>query len=265
MESSFSLIEVFNDPDRGYKGNTSTVVWLDKVLDENSMQAIAADFNQPATTFLWQTEDQKYHVRWFAPDAEINLCGHGSLAAIVYLSQYRALKGAVVLHFQEGQLEGELKDEGSCAITLDEIPVLSEEEAPDVLEEGLGIAVKGYYVTPNKNIVLVDNEEALYNMKPDFAKLRESAAFGYAVTAPGNEVDFVSRTLVPHVQQLEDPATGSSHAALAPFWAQRLGKRLMVGHQLSKRGGRFNCELLEDKVVLSGQFSILAEGKWHQR
>lgn len=266
MHSPFALIEVFDDPAQGWKGNTSTVVWLDKEIEEDQMQAIAADFNQPATTFLWKREkgNAEFNVRWFAPDAEIGLCGHGSLAAIVYLSIQRSVKGTIVLHFPEGQLEGAMQKDGSGSITLDVIPVLSEDKIPEVLEAGLGIPVSAYYATTNKHIVLVESEEDLKNMKPDFAKLRELAAFGYAVTAPGDEVDFVSRTLVPHVQQLEDPATGSSHAALAPFWGKKLDKKMMTAHQLSKRGGKFNCELVEDNVILSGQFSILAEGKLMQ-
>ncbi|MDF9794951.1 PhzF family phenazine biosynthesis protein [Catalinimonas alkaloidigena] len=265
MHSPFALIEVFDDPARGFKGNTSTVVWLEKEIDEASMQSIAADFNQPATTFLWKSEEDEpsdFRVRWFAPDAEIGLCGHGSLAAIVYLSTQRSVEGTTVLHFPEGQLEGQMQEDGSASITLDGIPVLSEDEIPETLEAGLGIAINAYYSTPNKNIVLVESEAALRDMKPDFARLRELAAFGYAVTAPGDEVDFVSRTLVPHVQQLEDPATGSSHAVLAPFWGKKLDKKRMRAHQLSKRGGKFTCELLEDdNVRLSGKFSILAEGK----
>lgn len=264
MQSHFALIQVFDDPAQGFKGNTSTVVWLEEALDADRMQAIAADFNQPATTFLWKSEQRtaaEFNVRWFAPDAEIGLCGHGSLAAIVYLSSQRAVKERITLHFPEGKLQGEMKDEQSASIMLDAIPVLAEEDTPEVLEAGLGIVVKACYATTNKHILLVEHEEALRNMKPDFAKLRASDIFGYAVTAPGDQVDFVSRTLVPHVQQLEDPATGSSHAALVPFWSKRLGKTHMTAHQLSKRGGKFSCELSDDQVILSGQFSILAEGK----
>lgn len=264
MHSPFSLIEVFDDPAQGFKGNTTTVVWLDHELDEAKMQSIAADFNQPATTFLWKNPADKEHefrVRWFAPDAEIGLCGHGSLAAIVFLSVKRAVKGTVTLCFAEGQLEGSLQEDGSCSMTLDGIPVLSEDEIPPKLEEGLGIKVKAYYSTPNKNIVLAESEEAVRQMQPNFEKLRELAAFGYAVTAAADQVDFVSRTLVPHVQQLEDPATGSSHAALAPFWSKKLGKNQMTAHQLSKRGGKFKCEMLGNNVRLSGMYQILAEGQ----
>jgi len=93
-----------------------------------------------------------------------------------------------------------------------------------------------------------------------FALLRTSEIFGYAVTALGDESDFVSRTLVPHVHQLEDPATGSSHAALAPFWSKRLNKSKMTAYQLSSRGGKFNIRLENNLVNLSGEFQCLSSG-----
>lgn len=262
MKAPFFLIEVFNEPALRYKGNTAAVVWLEQAMDDKKMQSVAADFNQPATTFLWPSSRiNAFHVRWFAPDEEIGLCGHGSLAAVVFLSMHLAVEDKITLIYREGQIQGEMIAPNTCAIQVRAIPVVSEETIPDVLQAGLGIPVKAYFVTANKHIVLVESENELKDMQPDFAKLRASETFGYAVTAPGNEVDFVSRTLVPHVQQLEDPATGSSHAALAPFWGQRLGKKHMIAHQLSKRGGKFICDLENDHVKLSGSFSVLAKGE----
>ena len=263
MKFPFSLIEVFNDPSHDLKGNTSTVVWLDKPIDDKEMQAIAADFNQPATTFLWSADaSASYHVRWFAPDGEIDLCGHGSQAAVAFLAEEKGVSGQVSLLYREGQLAGQKTGMQSCSIRLDAIPVTGEAAVSEVLKAGLGVAIKAHYSTNNKNIVLLENETALRNMRPDFAKLRESEIFGYAVTAPGDKVDFVSRTIVPHVQQLEDPATGSSHAALTPFWAERLGKNKLQAHQLSQRGGLFSCELKGNQVTLGGKFSLLAQGEW---
>lgn len=262
MQIPFFLIEVFNEPAFHFKGNTTAVLWLEQPLEDEKMQEIAADFNQPATTFLWPASaPNAFHVRWFAPDAEIGLCGHGSLAAVIFLSTYGPANGAITLIYRDGEIQGKMNSPVTCFMVLDAIPVISEEVIPDVLKEGLSIPVTAYFTTHNKQIVLVENEDNLKEMQPDFAKLRESETFGYIVTAPGNEVDFVSRTLVPHVQQLEDHATGSSHAALAPFWGQRLQKDRMIAHQLSRRGGKFICELEDGKVRLNGSFSILAKGK----
>lgn len=263
MQIPFFLIEVFNEPTLHFKGNTTAVLWLDQPLEEEKMQEIAADFNQPATTFLWPASaSNAFHVRWFAPDAEIDLCGHGALAGIIFLSTYGSASGTLRLIYRDGQIHGKMSSHATCFMILDAIPVLSEEVVPDVLKEGLGIPVTAYFTTHNKQIVLVESEDSLKEMEPDFAKLRESETFGYIVTAPGNEADFVSRTLVPHVQQLEDHATGSSHAAIAPFWGQRLQKDHMVAYQLSRRGGKFVCGLENGKVKLGGAFSILAKGKY---
>ena len=263
MSYPFSLIEVFNDPGHGLRGNTSTVVWLEAPMEDETMQSIAADFNQPATTFLWSADaPHTFNVRWFAPDAEIGLCGHGSLAAVAFIAKEKNVTEEMTLLYRNGTLRGRKTAAQNCSIRLDAIPVTGEEEISEILQSGLGVAIEAHYSTENKNIVLLDNETTLRNMKPDFAKLRESEIFGYAVTAPGEQVDFVSRTIVPHVQQLEDHATGSSHAALTPFWAKRLGKQQMQALQLSPRGGRFFCGLEEQQVTLEGKFSVLAKGDW---
>ncbi len=262
MKTPFFLLEVFNEPSLRFKGNTAAVVWLTHPWKEDTMQAVAADFNQPATTFLWPSSRiNAFQVRWFAPDGEIGLCGHGSLAAIVFLSSFQDMQGAITLIYRDGQIQGAMHAENTASISLDPIPVVAEEKVPETLPEALGVPVKGYFSTDNKHIVLVENEEVLQKMQPDFARLRTLPTFGYAVTAPGDTVDFVSRTLVPHVQQLEDHATGSSHAALAPFWGKRLEKDRMVAHQLSRRGGKFICTLEKDQVKLSGTFALLAKGE----
>ena len=261
----FSIICVFNSQPYSFRGNTAAVVLMEKPWSEARMQELAADFNQPATTFLWPAGDRdQFHVRWFAPDAEIDLCGHGSLAAIAFLSENQGLD-SITLLYGHGSLQGKRLSGESCSITLDIIPVISQEAIPERLAEALGIPVSAYFTTNNKDIVLVKNEQDLKSMKPDFAQLRKTETFGYAVTAPGDMVDFVSRTLVPHVQQLEDHATGSSHAALAPFWAERLNKSILSAHQLSPRGGRFICEVTQDQVHLMGDFEVMAEGRLKNR
>jgi len=261
MSYPFSLIEVFNDPQQGFKGNTSTVVWLEHELPTQKMQAIATDFNQPATTFLWPGDnDGTFGVRWFAPDSEIGLCGHGSLAAVAYLAKSQGADQEVTLAYPGGKLQGQQLNSHSCSMRLSAIPITGEEEVSDVLRAGLGQTIIAHYNTNNKNIVLLEDEAAIKRMRPDFAKLRESDIFGYAVTAPGDAVDFVSRTIVPHVQQLEDHATGSSHAALVPFWAGRLNKNEMLAYQLSPRKGRFACQFDNEEVTLEGRFTVLAQG-----
>lgn len=258
-EYDFATFRVFTDLKNQFYGNVSTVVFLKKEPTDIQMQRMAKDFAQPATTFLWKKELNKWNVRWFAPDQEIQLCGHGTMAAMAFITnnfhnQWVELDAP--LHTVHG---GRMQD-GMCYIELDPIPVETELDIPDYLEPALGIPVVGYYQTNNKNIVLTDCESSVRNMQPDYALLRTSKTFGYAVTARGDKADFVSRTLVPHVNQLEDPATGSSHAALVPFWADILGQETFKCLQLSDRGGKFTGSLMDGKVKLTGCYQKINQG-----
>lgn len=254
--------QVFSDVKENLYGNTSSVILPDYRLSELQMQRIASDFCQPATTFLFSRgKENEYEVRWFAPDAEINLCGHGSMAAIAFLSDYLNSEETFNLHSQGGVISGKKLRNNITAISLDAIEVTKELEIPEYLKEGLGVDIEAYFETNNKNIVLLKSEQDVKNLKPDFSILRQSETFGYVATAPGEKVDFVSRTFVPHVQQLEDPATGSSHAVLVPFWAGKTGKSKMDALQLSSRGGKFGCEIKNNIVTLSGEYKVIFEGE----
>lgn len=257
--SKLAFLKVFTMQSMGFEGNTSAVVLLDDKKPEKELQQIASDFNQPATTFLWRKAEGEFAVRWFAPDAEIGLCGHGSAAALAFLNRFENQEKAS-LHYNNGKISGKA-NEKEFSFFIDPIEVISHTaNAPKGLEKALGLEVLEYFQTSNKDIVLVESESVLRHMKPDFQALAKLEPFGYAVTAPGDKVDFVSRTLVPKVQQLEDHATGSSHAALTPFWSERLRKDKLTALQLSKRGGYFNCEMAMNKVRLSGEYAVFAEG-----
>lgn len=256
---NYSLITVFDDPELGLKGNTAAVILVDAAPDIKQMQAWAADFNQPATTYLWPAKEGHYHVRWFAPDGEIDLCGHGSLAAAAFLDQKHGVDKAI-LHYRNGHVKVG-KDQDSYYLWIDPIEIIDHGKKPEGLEQALGLEVHDYFSTSNKDIVLLKSEKDLREMKPDFNALKTLEPFGYTVTAPGDKVDFVSRTLVPKVQQLEDHATGSSHAILCPFWSERLQKNQMEALQLSPRGGAFHCEMHLNQVLLKGNGHIWAEGE----
>lgn len=261
-ENPFAIIAVFTDLLKNYKGNTAGVVLLKTEWNDQQMQQMAADLNQPATTFLFPDKEvNHYSVRWFAPDAEIGLCGHGSMAAIAFLYSFKRIKDTITLKYSNGAIEGRILDDHSGFLLFTSKHPATEAQVPELLQKALGISVKYYFKTSNKDIVLVEKEDLVKNMTPDFSLLRKLKPFGYIVTAPGDTVDFVSRTLVPHVQQLEDHATGSSHVIIAPFWAEKLNKNHLIAHQLSKRGGKFECKVENDYVLLSGNFTVIAEGK----
>ncbi|MDQ3393321.1 MAG: PhzF family phenazine biosynthesis protein [Bacteroidota bacterium] len=258
----FSIISVFLDKSQNYTGNTAAVILLKDEWSAQKMQLLAADFNQPATVFLLPGDKENhYSVRWFAPDAEIGFCGHGSMAAVAYINQKFKTQEDIVLHYPHGEIYGRAEANGKGSIKVKAISDFNEIEVPGILPEALGVPVKKYYKVANKDIVLLENESSVKNLLPVYSKLRELKTFGFIVTAPGDAVDFVSRTFIPHFQQLEDPATGSSHAALAPFWSQKLNKDHLVAHQLSKRGGKFICKIENEEVILIGDYSVLASGE----
>ncbi len=262
MNLAFELIQVFDDPNTGFRGNIAAVCLMDNMPDNSVLQRLASDIAQPATTFLVKSSDIKYQVRWFAPDGEIGLCGHGSLAAVAYLINRSLITDTCELKYSSGSIHGRLESSDAASIQLQGIPTLAQLEPDQALLDGLGKRVIEYWQSPNKHIVVLEDELALREMEPDFARLRDRETFGYCVTAKSKKVDFVSRTLVPHVGQLEDHATGSSHAALVPFWANRLGKSDLHAEQLSPRKGRFFChyQSTENLVKLEGHFSLIAEG-----
>ncbi|NMM48158.1 PhzF family phenazine biosynthesis protein [Marinigracilibium pacificum] len=252
----YSIISAFTD-NKDYKGNTTAVVHVTVPLKSEEMQEYARILNQPATTFIYHDEfNEEYHLRWFAPDAEIDLCGHGSFGAIPFLLDE---PGKVELNFAGGIINGEKYLNNECSIDLDTIES-ERDQPPKGLEDALGVKIESYFKTNNKHIVVLESERKVAKMKPDFEQLKKIKVFGYAVTAPGDEVDFVSRTIVPHVQALEDQATGSSHAALFPFWAKNLKKESLTAIQVSQRGGFFKGEVNDGRVLIRSGYRLYSEG-----
>mgnify|MGYP003652853722 FL=1 len=256
---NFCIVTVFHDIDQNIKGNTAAVIELTSNLETENCAALAEEFNQPATSFIRKEKEGQYAVRWFAPDGEIGLCGHGSLAIAAYLHEVKG-EDKATLHFKDGIIQVGFNGE-HYFIWIEPIEIIEHKAPPAGLAEALGTSIVDYFTTNNKDIVLVISEEVLKNLKPDFPALAQLEPFGYAVSAPGNHSDFVSRTFVPKVKQLEDHATGSSHAILTPFWSERLMRSELKAYQLSPRGGCFICEMHLNKVLLKGNAKIWAQGE----
>lgn len=258
----YTLISVFTNSEKQHKGNITAIVHLkEEKLTQEQMQNIALDLNQPATTFMWE-ENNQYHLRWFAPDSEIQLCGHGTMGIAAFMKN-KGIHQIQKLLYSQGEVNI-LTESDLPGIELDKGTYHS--DAPPVnLSEALGIPIKEYYTTSDKDIVVTSDQKTLQLMQPNFDALKKMKPFGYAVTASGDEVDFVSRTLVPKVQQLEDHATGSSHTVLVPFWSQVLQKNEMTAHQLSPRGGTLYCKALQNKIQLNGDFDLIGDGVIYQK
>lgn len=259
-KADFYLIEAFNKIEKGLKGNIAAVVILPFEISDRAMQNIAIDFNQPATSFLIPKNNGEFNVRWYAPIREIELCGHGALAAIASLTNQDNTK-ELILNYPTGQIKGFRKNDSIASIDISGIEIIDKIGDNTFLEEAFGAKILEHYTTYNKNIVVFQNENTIRHLKPDFEKLRQLDYFGYSVTAKGEHCDFVSRTIIPFVPILEDQATGSSHAALVPYWSKILNKNNLEAYQLSPRGGKFICNYQNGWVNLEGQYSIFANGQ----
>lgn len=253
--NEFYTLNAFTGKDA--RGNQACVLMLDDISDTRRLHHIAQDINLPATTFLQKTA-AGYKVRWFAPDAEIGLCGHGTIAATWVLSHIEGDSGPFSFEYQGGTIVGEV-GEDVVSIQADAIPC-TQESIPEHVKLGFNGKVVEYHASPNKQLVVLKSEEAVRLMKPDWNALRTSETFGYVITAQADAYDCVSRVILPYVSFLEDQATGSAHMLLTPFWAKRLGKDKLHAFQASRRGGEMYCTYSNSQVRLTARCALISSG-----
>jgi PhzF family phenazine biosynthesis protein len=249
MELRLYQIDAFTD--RLFGGNPAAVCPLDSWLPDEVMQQIAAENNLAETAFYVRTEDG-FHIRWFTPTVEVDLCGHATLAAAYVAFHHDTCPGDVVeFASKSGPLkvrrEGELLVLDFPADTVEPVAV------PQMLVEALGREPIETYKGKTDYLVVYGVEEHVASLQPDLVDLAVVPARGIIVTAPGRRVDFVSRFFAPQVGVPEDPVTGSAHTTLTPYWSARLGKRDLTAMQLSKRQGRLNCRLAGSRVEIAGR------------
>lgn len=238
---------------RVFEGNPAAVCPLQAWLDDDLLQAIAAENNLSETAFFVPA-GQGYHLRWFTPVAEVDLCGHATLASAHVLFEelgyaeeaieFATRSGRLVVGRQDGLLVMDFPAQppAPCA-------------APPALLDGLGHPPREV-LAADDYVVIFDDEAVVRTLAPDLAKLSTLPLRGVCVTAPGDPnttVDFVSRFFAPKYSIPEDPVTGSAHCELAPYWAGRLGKTKFAAWQASQRGGQVLCEVCGDRVILSGR------------
>jgi PhzF family phenazine biosynthesis protein len=255
----YFVIDAFAD--ELFCGNPAGVCLQERELDTSLMQKIASENNLPETAFLLK-KDGKYHLRWFTPEVEIDLCGHATLATAFVMMNIISPK---LRNVEFETMSGTLTVRKNGDIFAMNFPRRKPEpcEIPPSLEKAMGCNVLETHLSRDL-LVLVEKEENVALLQPDFEMLREisiSMAFAVIVTAPGKECDFVSRFFAPNAGILEDPVTGSSHSTLIPFWSRRLGKTKMTAKQLSKRGGTLFCEELGDRVEIGGRTKCYLQGE----
>jgi PhzF family phenazine biosynthesis protein len=240
-----------------FSGNPAAVCPLDSWLDGTTLQAIAAENNLSETAFFVKRDDV-YELRWFTPVIEVDLCGHATLAsAFVILTELDPSASAVAFDTLSGRLT--VRRDGDLFVM--DFPARPPHpcEVPAALLEALDTEPTEFLCWDDY-LVVFDSQEAVRVVAPDMELLHRLPVRGVCVTAPGDDVDFVSRFFAPKAGIPEDPVTGSSHCALAPYWAQRLNKTTLRARQLSKRGGELRCEVAGERVLLAGHAAKYLEG-----
>jgi len=235
---------------RVFEGNPAAVCPLDAWLDDTLLLAIANENNLSETAFFVSSE-RGFQLRWFTPVAEVDLCGHATLAAAHVIFEILGYtKKLIVFETRSGDLVVKSND-GLLTMDFPAIKPLSC-PIPDGLAEGLGLTPVDV-LAADDYIAVFQSQEIVQALSPNLSKLQELGLRGVVVTAPGEEVDFVSRFFAPKLGVPEDPVTGSTHCELAPYWASRLGKNALQARQVSKRGGNLQCWVQGNRVVLSGR------------
>jgi len=242
------------------RGNPAAIIPLDQWLSDEKLQAIAAENNLSETAFFLPEEDGAIPLRWFTPNKEVRLCGHATLASAHVLFQEIGLT-APTIRFSSlsGILEVERLEKG-YRLNFPADLGTSISSSP-VLENALGISIKETILGNDDLLVITDSQAQVAGMTPDFNALQEIDVRGIIVSAPGDEVDFVSRCFYPRYGINEDPVTGSAHTLMTPYWAKKLGKTVLEARQISQREGILHCTLQGDRVLLEGQAITYLRGQ----
>ncbi|HBY34222.1 MULTISPECIES: PhzF family phenazine biosynthesis protein [Delftia] len=255
MQLPIHVIDAFTS--ERFKGNQAAVIPLDAWLADSTLQAIAAENNLSETSFLvWSADRDAFEIRWFSPLTEIAFCGHATLAsAFVLFEADPALRSITFWAAAVGKVTATQEDGGRIVMTFPRRDAKPLDEAPAALREGLTPAPTAYLVNQQAYVAVYAAEADVLAVKPDLERLKSLGPLDVVVTAPadaGASYDFVSRYFWPANGGEEDPVTGSIHAALAPYWAGRLGKNRLVGHQASRRTGTLFCEVTDASVEVAG-------------
>jgi PhzF family phenazine biosynthesis protein len=253
------LYQVDAFTNRLFRGNPAAICPLKEWLPDETLQAIAAE-NNLAETAYYIPNGKGYHLRWFTPGVEVDLCGHATLAAAhVILAIRRELAGSRVTFLSKS---GELTVDREGDLYALDFPARAPEEcaANPQLEDALGAKPK-QLLAARDYLCVFDREGDVRALAPNMEKLMTIDRFAVIVTAPGRDCDFVSRFFAPAKGVPEDPVTGSAHCTLIPYWSKRLGRTKLHARQISKRGGELWCEDRGARVKIAGNAVTYLEGE----
>jgi len=260
MSHELHLVDAFTTAP--FRGNTAAVCILDKPAEPSWMQQVAAEMKHSETAFLHRHEGG-WHLQWFTPEKEVELCGHATLAAAfaLWTASHEKQESLISFKTRSGTLTAR-RDGGWIFLDFPAEPVKSSGSEPD-LEKALG--VKPVYVGRNRFDILAELPSAsdVCNLEPDMAALAAIPARGIIVTAVSDlpHFDFVSRFFAPSAGVPEDPVTGSAHCCLGPYWGEKLKKTELEGFQCSARGGTVRVTVHRDRVTLGGHAVHISSGQ----
>ena len=243
-----------------FSGNPAAVIITDSWLDDNLMQKISSENNLAETAFVLRNKNY-FEIRWFTPAVEVDLCGHATLASAFVIFD--------ILKWKEDKITFKTRSRGDLIVEKqDDILVLDfpadkykESKAPDILIKGIGQKPLESYKGMSDFLLIYKSQKDIELINPDFALLSKTKGRGIIVSAPGDEVDFVSRFFAPSCGINEDPVTGSAHTTLIPYWSKRLNKNKLIGKQISQRTGILQCENCGTRVKIGGRAMLYMTGE----
>lgn len=248
-----------------FRGNPAGVVPLAAWLPDETMRLIAFENGFAETAFFVRTGADRFHLRWFTPAVEVDLCGHATLAsAFVLFTQLGQTGNSITFDSRSGPLIVTRKDQGLLELDFPPTPPEIETDAAvaHAVTAALGRQPDWLGRSRFDRFAVLSDAAAVRELKPDLTQVEAAGGRGLIVTAPGDgSCDFVSRFFAPQSGVPEDPVTGSAHSALVPFWAGRLGKTTLHARQISARGGELWCELAGDRVKIAGHAALYLRGE----
>lgn len=263
---SMKFYQVDAFAEQAYSGNPAAICFPERAYTEDEMIQIAMEMNLSETAFLWKndTGEAHYKLRWFTPEMEVELCGHATLASAHVLWEEGLVDKEASIYFEtlSGQLIAKQND-GWIELDFPKGTLLP--------SEGDAALLKAFEASPINimaddiaYVVEFDSEEYIRNYEPDLALLKQAKREEIIVTSRSIDAtyDFVSRFFGPAIGVDEDPATGSAHCYLAPYWAEQLGRNTLVGLQVSKRSGVLKCHVSGDRVLIQGKATTILEGRF---
>jgi PhzF family phenazine biosynthesis protein len=256
------IFQVDSFTDKMFSGNPAAVVILEQQAEAGWMQAVAREMNLSETAFV-HPQQGGYHLQWFTPQVEVDLCGHATLAAAHSLWQIEQVKPAETIRFFtcSGWLAAS-QNNGMIEMDFPSAPLVPADITEEIIT-AVGVRPDFTGISGEKWVFEYADERIVRSLKPDFSALKRRKGRALAVTAPSADpnFDFVSRYFAPWIGIDEDPVTGSAHCILGPYWGQKLSKTHMTAYQASARGGTVHVRLSGDRTYVGGKAVTVFSGQ----